>query len=460
MKFTSLGSLALLTLAMSNSSFAVTQDELQAILAEQKQKLIEIEQQLAELKKANAEQKKQAVLAKKASTSHKQLASAEKNWWLKSYGSLLYKSEEIFRNTQDIDPDRRAKTDLERVVVELGHKFDPQWQIELELEYEHGGTGAALEYDGFEEFGEFESEIEAGGEVLVEKLEVKYTVNEDLAVKFGRIFVPVGLGTELHKPGQYFTTERHWSEATMIPQVWHENGINVSGSWNGFNAQALVTTGLNSEYFRSYRWAATGHQKRFEQVNTDDLAFTLRVDYGDLAKGTGVGISYYTGDTSGNRNNDDNIEGDGNLTLIGLHGAWQGYNWQLRGQYLYGELDDSAAITLANKTTPGLQPGNFAQVGSEAESAFFEAAYNSQSLFNLSKPLYLFAAYEYANPLKEVEQGNAGERFDIDEFAFGINYLPTPELVLKAQFARQQYAQDNLDDTNSFSLSMGYYFSL
>ena len=454
MKFFSTGTIALFILMMSNNAFAVTQDELQVILAEQKQKLEAIEQQLALLQKASEAQ------AKKAPVEHSPSSTAKKNWHVKSYGSLLYKSEEIFRNTQDTDPDRRAKSDLERVVIELGYDFDSQWEIELELEYEHGGTGAALEYDGFEEFGEFETEIEAGGEVLVEKLELKYKFSDALAVKFGRIFVPVGLGTQLHKPGQYFTTERHWSESSMIPQVWHENGINLTGSWNGFNAQALVTTGLNSEYFRSYRWVATGHQKRFEQVNADDLALTLRLDYGDLASGTGVGISYYTGDTSGNRNNDDNIEGDGNLTLLGLHGAWQGYNVQVRGQYLYGELDDASAITLANKTTPGLQPGNFAQLGSEAESAFFEAGYNSQSLLNLANPLYVFASYEYANPLKKVDQGNASERFDIEEFAFGINYLPTPELVLKAQFAEQQYAQDNLDNTTSFSLSMGYYFSL
>ena len=43
-----------------------------------------------------------------------------------------------------------------------------------------------------------------------------------------------------------------------------------------------------------------------------------------------------------------------------------------------GNLEDSQEITLANKTTPGLKPGNFAQLGSEAESAFIEAAYNSQ----------------------------------------------------------------------------------
>ena len=123
-----------------------------------------------------------------------------KNWEITSYGSMAYKSENIFSNTQDTTPERRAKTDLERVVLELAYEFDPKWQIEIELEYEHGGVGTALEYDGFEEFGEFESEIEAGGEVIVEKLEAKYTYNDNFQIKMGHIFIPMGLGTDLHKP--------------------------------------------------------------------------------------------------------------------------------------------------------------------------------------------------------------------------------------------------------------------
>jgi hypothetical protein len=386
--------------------------------------------------------------------------SPNKNWQIKSYGNVLYKTEDVFRNTQDTNPEKRSKTDVERVVLEFGYQFDRQWQVEIELEYEHGGTGAALEYDGFEEFGEFETEIEAGGEVLVEKLELKYAYNENFAIKLGRIFVPVGLGTELHKPDQYFTTERHWSESTLIPQVWHETGVNFTANWQGLKAQALITTGLNSEYFRTYRWVASGHQKRFETVNADDLAFTLRVDYGDLKNGSGIGASLYTGNTSGNRNNTNNISGNGNLTIFGLNGVYRYQDLIVRGQLLFGQLEDSPSITSANKTTPGLKPGNFAQLGSEAESAFLEVAYNSQSLLGLTKPLYFFISYDYANPVKALESGAVTARFDMEEIAVGVNFIPIKNIVLKAQFAEKYYAQDNLDSTQSFSLSMGYYFSI
>jgi len=295
---------------------------------------------------------------------------------------------------------------------------------------------------------------------LVEKFEIKYQFNDLLAIKFGHIFVPVGLGTDLHKPNQYFTTERHWSEASLIPQVWHETGINIIAYWQKFSLQTLITTGLNSEYFRSHHWVASGHQQRFEQVNADDLALTLRLDYGDLNAGTGLGVSYYRGNTSGNRHKLNKINLDGLLTIFGLHGAWKFDHWQMRTQYLKGDLEDSQAITLANKSTPGLRPGNFAQVGSQSESAFIELAYNSQTLFQLTKPLYLFVNYEYANPTKEVEQGIATKRFDIKELAIGVNYLPTKNIVLKAQLGERMYGQEGLDNDQILSFSLGYYFSI
>jgi hypothetical protein len=440
--------------SLNNFSIAATQTELQLALEMQQKQLQLIEKQLVELKKTSSK------TSEGISTSTVDKIASEKSWQINSYGNVLYKSEDVYRNIQDTNPERRATTDLERVVLEFVYDFDPKWQIEIELEYEHGGTGASLEYDGFEEFGEFETEIEAGGEIIVEKLQAKYSVNDYFTVKMGHIFVPVGIGTDLHKPTQYLSTQRHWSESTLIPQVWHETGLNLISKWQGFTAQTLITTGLNSEYFRTYNWVATGHQKRVEKVNADDLALPFRVDYGDIKAGQCIGISFYTGNTSGNRNNSTKVDGSGNLTIIGLHGAYSFENWLVRGQYLFGTLDDSQAITNANKTTPGLKPGNFAQLGSEAESSFVELSYNSQDLFSLSKPLYLYTTYEYANPIKKVEQGTPTERFNKQSIAFGINFYPINNIVLKAQASQQMHAQNSLEDSSSFSLSMGYFFSI
>lgn len=245
----------------------------------------------------------------------------------------------------------------------------------------------------------------------------------------------------------------------MIPQVWHETGVNLISRWSDFTLQTLVTTGLNSEYFRSTNWVAGGAQQRFEENTADDLALTLRLDYGNVKAGKGFGVSYYTANTSDNRRNQGKLDEDGNVSILGLHGAWTLDDLVFRGQYLYGELEDSVAITAANKTTPGLRPGSFAQLGSKAESAFVEAAYNMQGLFDLSSPLYVFTSFDYANPMLEVASGAAIHRYDIRELNFGLNYLPNKNLILKLQGGQRYYAQDDIDDTTHFSASLGYKFS-
>lgn len=391
-------------------------------------------------------------------TQQQNTIQTKKGLVFKSYGNLVYRSDPIFANTQDINPTRRATTDLERIVTEFEYQLSPNWEVEFEIEYEHGGTGSTLEYDGFEEFGEFENEVEAGGEVIVEKLQFKYHINEHFAVKFGRIYVPVGLGTVLNKPTEHVTTSRHWSEASLIPQVWHETGFNLISNWDDFTLQTLVTTGLNSEYFRTTNWVAGGLQQRFEDVNADDLALTLRLDYGDI-RTSGIGVSYYRGNTTGNRRNQNKLSEDGTLSLIAFSGAWQWSALQVRGQYLYGELSDSQLITAANKTTPGLKPGNFAQIGSKAESFYVEAALKAQSFIETAHNLQFFVAYDYANPIKTVSSGSATARFDINEISIGLNYYPMDNLVFKLQASERHYAQVNLDNTTHISASVGYIFN-
>jgi hypothetical protein len=140
LKFVAINTLLL----VHQQSFAASETELQSEILKQKEQLQLIEKQLAELKTTMISAQEQR--HEENSVSH----NNDKNWQINSYGSVLYKSEEIYRNIQDLDPERKATTDLERVVLEFVYDFDAKWQVEIELEYEHGGVGSTLEYDGFE----------------------------------------------------------------------------------------------------------------------------------------------------------------------------------------------------------------------------------------------------------------------------------------------------------------------
>ncbi|MGX9462247.1 hypothetical protein ACWXWU_13580 [Shewanella sp. A14] len=447
---------------MPNAQAATDTEALAKAIAKQEAEIILLKQQLAVLA---AEQKQQQQQTKQVATQVDTVVQKTTNvqdrfsrFSFKSYGSAVYTSDEYFDNVQDTSAERRNRTDLERIVTEFGYQFNDDWSMEVEIEYEHGGTGTALEYDGFDEFGEFESEVEAGGEVLVEKAEIRYRPSKAFGVKFGNIHLPIGLSSMLHKPNQYLTVQRHKSEAAMLPAVWNENGIGVYGEIADFHYQAQVVSGLNSEYFRTYDWIASGHQKRFEEVNTDDLAFAGRIDYGNFKTGSAVGLAYYYGNTSGNRHKSNKLDVDGALSIVSVAGAFVEGPWILRGQYLYGTLDDADAITQANKTTPGLRPGNFAQLGSESQSFFVEAGVKLDEWFDL--PMTVFANVDYSNPLMAVETGTATKRYESTWSSVGINYFPIPEIVIKAEGGLHQVAVASIPDTHFFALGVGYQFSL
>ncbi|PKG57847.1 hypothetical protein CXF82_07630 [Shewanella sp. GutDb-MelDb] len=452
------------TVFSANAMSATDPEVLAAAIAKQEAELTELKVQLKELaqqQQAQTEQHQQQRLEQQeaiATVKAESVNSKFSKFSFKSYGSLIYTSDEYYDNVQDTTPERRGRFDLERIVTEFGYQFNDDWDMEVEIEYEHGGTGSSLEYDGFDEFGEFEAEVEAGGEVMIEKAEIRYRPSAAFGVKFGNIHLPVGLSSTLHKPSQYLTVQRHKSEAAMLPAVWNENGIGIFGEVANFHYQAQVVSGLNSEYFRTYDWAASGHQKRFEHVNADDLAYVARLDYGNFKTGSAVGVSYYYGNTSGNRHKTNKLSSDGTVSIFSIAGAFVEGPWTVRGQYLNGTLSDSDAITQANKTTPGLKPGNFAQLGSESEAFFVEAGVDLGHFTPI--PITIFANIDYSNPLKEVETGIATKRYENTWISAGINYFPIPEIVIKAEAGVQQVAIASIPDTNFFALGVGYQFSL
>lgn len=85
----------------------------------------------------------------------------------RAYGVFELRQFEEFKTVQDLTPESRRTLDLKEIEAELEFLFDEDNELEIELEYEHGGTGSSLEYDNFEEFGEFENEVERGGEVSI-----------------------------------------------------------------------------------------------------------------------------------------------------------------------------------------------------------------------------------------------------------------------------------------------------
>ena len=100
-----------------------------------------------------------------------------------------------------------GRFDIPHAVIYLGYDFGKGWTMGSEIEFEHGGSGSAIEYEA-EESIEFEQEQERGGEVELEQFWLQKSFGDFLNIRAGHIVVPVGLTNAYHEPLNFFTVYR------------------------------------------------------------------------------------------------------------------------------------------------------------------------------------------------------------------------------------------------------------
>ena len=374
------------------------------------------------------------------------------------YGEALYSKYDYLPNYQS-KPKTRAKVDLERFVLAPQFILDDNIKIVSEIEFEHGGTGVTKEYDTLDEFGEFEADVEKGGEVVTEEAYIDINYKPWLNFKIGHSVVPIGLNSQRHLPSLYLSTHRNLSETTILPSTWHETGITAYGKiGENWNYQAMSMTGLNSEFFDSHHWIRSGDQKQFEFANADNLAFALRVDYGDITA-SHIGASVYMGNSNQNRNKA-KLDSDGQVSLYEVHGVYDKGNIRLRAMGLLGTLSDSEKITQANRNLSNKLGAVRTPVGSEALSYFVEAGYDIAPIIGYGKSIIPFVKYDYVDSMHKTEGFvQNDDRYENKIITVGVDYFLNPNVVLKADYSQKSFGSaSGIDDLNSFSLYAGYQF--
>ena len=200
-----------------------------------------------------------------------------------------------FQRPQGNDKDHRIAVSIPRFIVAFDYKFNSRWILGAEIEFEAGGTGTAYELENTEN-GEYETEVEKGGEVALEQFHITRLIHPAFNVRAGHLIVPVGLTNEHHEPINFFGTSRPEGETTIIPSTWHETGIEFFGTfgrdYTRFNDQAQVVAGLNANGFDRNTWVASGKQGIFETDNFTSPAYVARLNYLGVP-GLKVGGSFY-----------------------------------------------------------------------------------------------------------------------------------------------------------------------
>jgi hypothetical protein len=348
------------------------------------------------------------------------------------YGVIDY-----FNYDWDTDPERRDAIDNERFVLKMEVPLSHNVELETEMEFEHGGTGATMEFDPFEEFGEFETEIEKGGEVEIEELALEIEHSPELNWRVGHFIVPVGTINPAHRPADYFTVQRSESEAALIPQLWHETGVAQYGRLGDVRYEVQLVNGLDSTGFSSANWVAPGHQQRFEMY----------------------------GKTGDNRPKED-VDVGAPVSIFDVHGSLIRGPWTLRALWMVGHLDDAEAITLANRNLSNNLNVKRTPVASDAQAMFVEAGYDVAPLWRRlvgkdwpAGRLDLYARYDDYDSMEDVE-GSVFDnpRWDRQTWTAGWSWQPTRSYLVKGQYSLRELGTGSLNEERTVALGLGFVF--
>lgn len=242
---------------------------------------------------------------------------------LMGYGVIEYKRYQTFKSTNNFEPYFREQMDLTEFALEGEYLFEHGHALEFEIEIEHGGTGTAYEFEPLEEFGEFETEVEKGGEVVLSELNYFKRFNRASGLRIGKFPLRVGLSSIITNPNNSISPVPSQLEKNMIPVGWNEVGVQFEYKWQDLKTRVALVNGLNSEFFRTYNWIGGGYQRHFEEINTEGKAFLLNLEYGNVEYAQGVAISYYQGDSSKNRYKTDKLSQSAEVKLYSALGNYR-----------------------------------------------------------------------------------------------------------------------------------------
>lgn len=353
-----------------------------------------------------------------------------------------------------------GRFDIPHVVVMLGYDFGKGWSFGSEIEFEHGGTESAVEIEQ-EEVGEFEKEIERGGEVALEQFWIQKTFFPQLNIRAGHMVVPVGETNMHHLPTEFFTVYRPEGENEIMPCTWHQTGIELWGRAGAWRYEAMFLAGLNSLNFSKDRWINGGAASAFEFSPANKYAVAARIDNYSV-KGLRLSVSGYYGHSFNNTLMADNgryknVKG---AVAIGSFGFdYRNSGWIWRGNLDYGHLSDAETISAYNRGQSSSSPYKRTHVGKGAWAAGTEAGYDIMRLFShradSDSRLYLFGRYEYYDAYIPTPAAPSYTWTERHRIAAGINYFPLKQIVIKAEFS-ERFLKSGYNNEPSVSVGVAY----
>ncbi|MBW1884077.1 MAG: hypothetical protein JRJ58_11145 [Deltaproteobacteria bacterium] len=303
-----------------------------------------------------------------------------------------------FTNTKDDNQDDIF--DAVRAVLYVGYKFNDNWVMNSEFEFEHAGTGGS-------------------GSVSTEFLTLDYLHCD-----------------ELHEPTVYYGAERPEVERLIIPSTWRENGAGVFGTIaDRVHYRMYAINSMKGEKFSS-SGLRSGRQKGSKAL-ANDFAFVGRIDV-DVADGLLFGGSVYVGQTGQEQDfmGSDGVTRnlpDALLTLYELHAQYKAHGLSLRGLWTQAFIDEAGNLSRV------LELGMSEAIANRMYGYYLEAAYDILPLFmpDTRASLEPYFRFENYDTQARVPDGFTKDRSkNVELYVAGLQFKPIPQVVFKVDYRR------------------------
>ena len=313
------------------------------------------------------------------------------------------------------DSDKTSTLDLYRAILYFGYQFTDDIKFVSEIEWEHGGREST------------------GGYGIMEQAYLDFKLNNMASLIVGHMIVPVGMVNLYHEPVYFPSVSRPEVEKYIIPSTWHENGAVVHGSISNFDYQVGIMAGLNAGNGTEVRDMRQSGQKS----KADDFGFVARADY-KTNVGINIGASIFTGGAGQDTASLNGVD----TTITEIHAGYNLNKIHLNGLYAQSKVSNASAVALnKGEASSGKGSGYYVNAG-----------------YDITPEWMPFVQYEQYNRFDEKFDATGvlvASGQDIINTTIGINYKPTPNVVLKANYVIRDNA--GIDD-DRIELGTGYVF--
>lgn len=326
---------------------------------------------------------------------------------ISGYGELSYHYDTKYKN---------GTASLDRGVLFVGHQFNNRIAFFSELEVE-------------------DAKIEGGklnGTIGFEQLYLKFSLNPRNYFVAGLFLPRIGIINENHLPVNYSGSERPMVEQLIIPATWRELGIGYYGQMSTMPVtySLAVINGVNAGGF-THGNGIGGGRGEGQQVSVNNLALTasLQAYIGNFK----FQVSGYVGGTMPfAAYQADSLKAPKGLFAAPLYlGEFNaqynadGFYAKVLAAYVALPMADEINSLFANNT-PSSMYGVYAEAG-------YDLLALTNNVKAADRQLIAFARYENLNVNNTIPaNGITDGTLDQSHIIAGLNYLPLPNVVIKA----------------------------